>query len=437
MVDRPEIRQTEPKPEAPQSGGAQEAKAPEKRRSLRDLFYEEVPASEMKAKPRRRWPWIVLACVLALAIAAAALWLALGRRDQPVLQCARTGAELDNTQFQYYFWSQYYSLLSSYGDSIGNYLDVTKPLDEQMYDDTNTWQAYLQGLALSQATQTFQLAQAAQEADFQLPEQAAAQLDTLRQTVQQAAAADGHTTASGEGDVDAYLAASFGKDADFASYYQYMYATHLASAYADSLYSGTEYTDAQIETYYDARAEEYEMSYGVPKSNARLMDIRVIYFYPDDMGSEDDWADAQARAEAALDSWRQGPTDENFAALAQEKTESAVAPEGGLYTDVYPQSQTAALNTWLYGETRAAGDCEMVRDEDCWLLVYVKSVGDRPYWSLVAEADLRYEDYMAAMERLRADYAVTQYPEHIIIHEPTGLDEIVTTPVPEHVEAVG
>ena len=79
----------------------------------------------------------------------------------------------------------------------------------------------------------------------------------------------------------------------------------------------------------------------------------------------------------------------------------------------------------------------MVRDEDCWLLVYVKSVGDRPYWSLVAEADLRYEDYMAAMERLRADYAVTQYPEHIIIHEPTGLDEIVTTPVPEHVEAVG
>ena len=387
---------------------------------------------EAQRPKRRRWPWLLLALVLAAAIAGTALYLTLDRSkpSAPVLRCESTQAELTNGQFQFYFWDAYYNLLDTYGSSIGSYLDTSRPLDEQQYDDSRTWQDYVQELALQQAQDAFRLTQAAQAAGFTLPEAQQQELDGLQATVEQAA------QEAGKDGIDAYLIARYGPDADFASYQSYTAARRTADAYSQALYKEKQYTPEEIESYYDQRAEEYEMNYGVAKSGDRRMDIRVIYFYPDSTDSKDDWAAAKKRAGDVRTEWEKDPTDEHFAQLADARTESAVAPEGGLISGVVPQSQPAALDEWLYGgETRAAGDCTALQCDDSWLLVYVKAVDEQPYWQEVAEADLRYEDYTAALEQLKADYVLTTYPEHIVIQEPEGLHE--PSAVPDNVEAVG
>lgn len=400
------------------------------RKSLLDVFYDEVPASEVK--PKKKPPRGLLIGVLcAVVVLAGLLLLFLTREDDgaPVLTCDTTGAQLDSRQFGYYYWTQLYGIVSAYGDGVLEFLDPTTPLDEQMYDETTTWQAHLTEQALQQAEQTLQLTQAAKAAGFKLTGDAAAQMDALQQTTGQAAADAGLSLRD-------YLAESFGAGATYESYAQYMHDTCLASAYAEHLYTGTSYTAEEIEDYYDAH--DYETNYSVPKTDARCMDIRVIYFYPDDIGNSDDWNQAEDRATNVLARWKDEPTAEHFASLADECTESAVAPAGGLYEGVSPASQSEKLDAWLYDGERTEGECALVADTDCWLLVYIQRVDEQPYWMLVAENDLRYEGYLAAAEQVVADYPVTRTPEHIVLHEPDGLDDLVTTPdVPQDAQAVG
>lgn len=406
--------------------------APKAKKSLLDAFYEDVPVTKGKAAaPKSRLPHrnllIGLICAVVVLLCVAVLLCSGG--SKAVLTCDATGTELDNDQFRYYYWTQLYGIVSAYGDSVLDLLDPTAPLDEQMYDAATSWQDYLTQQALQQAEQTLQLTEAAREAGFDLTGAAAEQMAALEQTTQQAAADAGLS-------LKAYLAESFGAGASFESYYQYMYDTCLASAYAEHLYNGLQFTDEEIEAYYDAH--DYEANYGVAKTDARCMDIRTIYFYPNDIGNSDDWNQAEDRAMTVLARWLEDPTEEHFAALADECTESAVAPAGGLYEGVYPGSQSEKLDAWLYGSTHAEGDCELVADADCWQLIYIQRVDERPYWMLAAENDLRYEGYMAATEQVAADYPVTCAPEHIVYHEPDGLDDLVSTPsVPSDAQAVG
>ena len=47
---------------------------------------------------------------------------------------------LDNRELAYYYWEQYYSFASQYGQYLSYLMDTSLGLDEQLYNDTDTWQ---------------------------------------------------------------------------------------------------------------------------------------------------------------------------------------------------------------------------------------------------------------------------------------------------------
>lgn len=161
------------------------------------------------------------------------------------------GYKLSNTEFSYYYWSEYFYFAEVYGQYQEN-LDTTKPLDEQMYDDTTTWQDYMVEQTITAVEETMALVFAAEEAGFQLPQDYQDAYDDVMVNFIDAAMAQGYKN------VDAYLQASYGKGADRESFEAYLFNTHLASAYADKLYEDSVPTEEEAQDYFQENASLYE-----------------------------------------------------------------------------------------------------------------------------------------------------------------------------------
>lgn len=154
---------------------------------------------------------------------------------------------LDNTRFAYYYWSEFFYFKEAYSEYLSGSVDFSKPLDEQMYGDSITWEDHLIGESLSVAADTLIVVQAAQQAGFVLP---ADYEQALKETW------NGFLAQSG-GDMKSYLQDSYGKGADAGSFYTYLEHCHLAAAYADVLYAALNPTDAQVADWLDDHMGEY------------------------------------------------------------------------------------------------------------------------------------------------------------------------------------
>ena len=87
------------------------------------------------------------------------------------------GYTMDNVEFNYYYWGQYYYVVAAYGQNLSSFFDVTKPLDGQMYNDTMTWQDFFIENAISAFIQTKALVFDAAKAGFEMPEETRAVLE--------------------------------------------------------------------------------------------------------------------------------------------------------------------------------------------------------------------------------------------------------------------
>ena len=374
---------------------------------------------------RRLLPWLLVLCLLAGCASPAPAASETPAAEEapaalagPVLTCGDYA--MDSDGFQYYFGQQYAVALDSYGLEA---FDPAQPLEDQAYDDSQSWADFLTDQALTLAEQTQQLCLAAKAAGFTAEAAPAAVTD------QQAGEA-------GYADLADYLTACYGAGATAEGYRAFLADMGTAAAYSEQLLTAREYTDEEIEHFYDERATDYAEVFDLPKSYDCLLDVRIIRFYPDDPDSEADWQAAGARAERVADLFRADGTEAGFAALADEYTEDYNSPAGGLYTELHP-GQLPALDEWLFAKDsrRGVGDVELLREDDAWALCYVSAVGERPYWMIVAENDLRYADYFAAFEALRKEYVFERHPENIDLRVPTAHN--AKKELPEGIEAVG
>ena len=74
---------------------------------------------------------------------------------------------------------------------------------------------------------------------------------------------------------------------------------------------------------------------------------------------------AQTKAEQLYEQWKEDPTEENFAAMANENSDDTGSnTNGGLYENVAQGRMVSEIDEWLFNSGRKAGDTE---------LVYVKS----------------------------------------------------------------
>ena len=121
---------------------------------------------------------------------------------------------------------------------------------------------------------------------------------------------------------------------------------------------------------------------------------------------------ARTQAEDIFAQWRQDPTEENFAALANERSEATGSnTTGGLYEQTTKYTMVRGINDFLFNEGHVAGDAAVVLGQSSTYSGYhvVYYVGEnKNYASLLAEDAMRDEDFTAKSEELAAGYEAVE-----------------------------
>ena len=304
-------------------------------------------------------------------------------------------AELTNSRLSYYYWQQYYNFMSMYGSYASMMgLDTTKPLSEQMYDDTHTWEDFFLQSAVRTFWQTEAINAAAKEAGYVLDSETEEYLTSLTDAMTQEAESGEYAS------VDEYIQAAYGPHSTMDSYTAFAREMMTASGYLSTVYGSIELTDDEISAYFDENAAQYAAS-NIAKDDPNMVNVRHILITPqadenaetDENGqpvlTEQNWTNAQMKADEIYKMWQEGDaTEETFAALATEYTEDPGSMStGGLYEEVYPGQMVEEFNDWCFDEARQVGDTAVIKTSYGYHIMYFSGVCDHPYWYKVAQGD--------------------------------------------------
>ena len=336
--------------------------------------------------------------------------------DEEVLAAADTvvatlgDGQLTMADLQVYYWSEVFNFLNSYG-SYASYLglDLTVGLDMQlctMAETEMTWQQYFLGAALDTWYAYQALSLEADAAGHEMDQETKDFLAAIPDDMATLAASYGFTSA------EELMLANFGPGVSVDTYAQHMYTYYNGYGYFSGIYDDVQFTDAEIEAYFEENAATYEES-GVTKDSGKYVDVRHILFMPETTGTdaegnaistEEDWAAAEAQAQEILNQWLEGEkTEISFAELAMHNTQDPGSAEtGGLYENVYVGQTVPEFENWCFDETRKVGDYGIVRTDYGYHIMYF--VGSADIWFVTAQDDMMN----AAVENVVPD-AVAKY----------------------------
>ena len=304
-------------------------------------------------------------------------------------------AELTNSRLSYYYWQQYYNFMSMYGSYASMMgLDTTKPLSEQMYDDTHTWEDFFLQSAIRTFWQTEAINAAAKEAGYVLDSETEEYLTSLTDAITQEAESGEYAS------VDEYIQAAYGPHSTMDSYTAFAREMMTASGYLSTVYGSIELTDDEISAYFDENAANY-VAQNIAKDDPNMVNVRHILITPqadenaetDENGqpvlTEQNWTNAQMKADEIYKMWQEGDaTEETFAALATEYTEDPRSMStGGLYEEIYPGQIVQEFNDWCVDAARQVGDTAVVKTSYGYHIMYFSGVCDHPYWYKIAQQD--------------------------------------------------
>lgn len=128
--------------------------------------------------------------------------------------------------------------------------------------------------------------------------------------------------------------------------------------------------------------------------------------------SEEELAEAEARAQALLDEWLAGDaTEDSFAELANANSEDTGSnTTGGLYEDVYKGRMVENIDSWLFEDGRQPGDTVVVTNDGSYTgahIVYYVGAADDTYAHELAKDLLSEEQYDAWLADETFGMAVT------------------------------
>ena len=331
-----------------------------------------------------------------------------------VAECA--GRTLTNREMGLYYWQQYYSFANAYSSYLSYFMDTSLGLDEQLYGENVTWQQQFIDRAFMMFHHIAALAQEAENAGFTLNEDDQAYIDTLADSLSEAAVGYGYESA------DAFLQMQFGPSVTVQTYVDLVADNVLAFAYLQSLVDAHSYTDDDVSAYYDEHAEEYEAN-RVQKLDMPNIDVRHILIMPQEQNEDGTytdaaWQQASEQAEAILQQWRDGEaTEDSFAELAMNNSADGSASNGGLITDVYPGQMVDAFNDWCFDPARQPGDVGIVKTQYGYHVMFFSAVGEEIYWRSVAEYDYLSELSATIEDEIAAKYELTTKLDDVAIFD--------------------
>lgn len=325
---------------------------------------------------------------------------------------------LTNGQLQVYYWMEFQNFMSTYGNYAAYFgLDHTKPLDVQpsAMAEGLTWQQFFLQTALENWNQVQAMSLMAKNAGLKISDQDQTYLDGLDAYLEE--------TAKGfDVSVEELMEGNFGPGATAEGYryFQELYLNGLPY-YAAEMEKMVP-TQQDLESYFDAHAEEYAAS-GVNK-DSKFVDVRHILIQveggtagEDGMMtySDEEWKACEEEAQAILDAWLAGDkTEESFAALATEKTEDPGSQQsGGLYQQVYEGQMVQPFNDWCFDAARQYGDYGLVQTSYGYHVMFF--VSSEPQWPHYAESDWMNEQSAKLLDSIVAEYPMEVAYENIAL----------------------
>ena len=157
--------------------------------------------------------------------------------------------------FNYYYQNVYQNTFSALQETYGDYaslmIDTSKPLSEQQYSETQTWEEYLTETTLSDLTEIYAFYDAAMENGYELDDAAKQEMEDILSSME-AAAENAHYS------LDNYLGAIYGKGVNEKLYRELLNTVSVATSYAEDIEAGFTFTDEEIDAYYAENRNEID-----------------------------------------------------------------------------------------------------------------------------------------------------------------------------------
>ena len=330
--------------------------------------------------------------------------------------------EMTVADLQVYYWLQVREFLNStdfyYLCYYYGVIDYTQPLDTQIcyYDETLTWQQYFVDCAIDAWQEFTAMAVAAEENDVEMLAELREELDGMAEALEETALTNGFA------DTQALLEYNMGPGATYEAYAKYLEAYYLGYSYYLQQCEAVTPTEEEVTSYF-AENEAYFTELGVSK-DTRTIDVRHVLIMPEGgtydettlttTYSDDEWAAAEAQAQALLDAWLAGDaTEDTFAQMANENSADSDGTDGGLYTGVTEGYMVTEFNDWCFDESRQVGDYGLVKTTYGWHIMYFS--GEDYVWYTTAEEELLYTRINEVMDAAVVKYElITNYSAMIL-----------------------
>ena len=275
---------------------------------------------------------------------------------------------LTNGMLQFPYWLQFFSFMNQYGMYAEYFgLDPYTPLAEQLsMTQGRTWEQYFLEEAARDFLQQYALYRAALDNGHVLSEEEQTVLDDI--TDPNGSIATGAAEA-GFDSAEAYLQDNFGPGVDLQDYYDYVNVYLTANSYYTAIMAPLEEAfeadgETALRAFYDEHAAYFATT---PIRMVNNVSVRHILISPEQDEttgaiSDEAWAAAERTANELLAQWQQNPTEDNFAALANDNSSDPGSnTTGGLYEDFDSSTMVAEFTDWSFDPARVYGDTGIVK----------------------------------------------------------------------------
>ena len=250
--------------------------------------------------------------------------------------------------------SNFYNEVGAYASLYG--LDVSKPLNEQTYDEETTWADYFKTAAEDNAKSVYAIYDEAKANGFELTEDDAKYIDSQLSYMTLYAVQYGYP------DVDSYLAAMYGPGANQETVREYFELCYTAQMYQDQVAGALEYTDADIRAKDEKDPDAFTFfsynSYFVSankflEGGSKNEEGNIVYTDEEKAASI---AAAEAAAKALVSPEINTVEKLDAAIKAMPINAEATAAASQAYTDNSVAYIASPIADWVTDEARQAGD---------------------------------------------------------------------------------
>ena len=340
------------------------------------VLTEKQLKEQKEAKKLKVYTIIFVAVMLVVAVIGLTVMIVRGVQSSGAIRRNTVAAtvnshEIDAVHMNYYYHdtinTTYSQWTSAYGDMAPAYvammgLDVAKPLNEQMYQDGQTWADYFLEIALDRAKADYAMYDLAMAEDFALNAEQQANLDSKLATNQFYA-----SIYYGYDDVTDYLRLAYGSGASEESYEEYATVSAIANAYYNEYVNALTYDDADLRAheadiynnYSSYTFDSYYVTYNKYLTGGTQDESGGTVYTDEEKEAARNAAKADADILAQVTSTKE--LDMAIAALpinAENSTASSTKNVNMIFTSV-----PSALQEWISDPARVDGDLAVLPSE--------------------------------------------------------------------------